>query len=484
MSIMKSIQWLIFLLPFFSFLGQGDLRACACEPESNGDYITSWYQHFNDDQACKLGTNVGDSPLNVGDIVLVQNLAKNWRLGRVTKSSQAACDIAVDDNVIIHQVPNEVLKRAIPFLSRLYQAAPSAQQFLELIERAKEHLPNPVHAHGGSLQALIVPPDSKIIHNGDYHGDLRSLRTNLHVQYHKDLMNRDFVFEPNCYPVHTGDYGDRGPNGIGVWSLLLWLKCQNSHFFLLRGNHETDNIASRYGLKKELELTYGTEEVGRIWPALIDLFKRLPHALLIGSRCSESNRYRFGLFCHGGIEGHLTKALQDLIQEAIGMDMKNGASPTLVTHYFYETPTDNGLIWSDFYADDPEDKKACDYGISSSPRFLGLYDYGKAFIRRYLEENFKSQDKKYTYNLDMIARGHGHIPGGVVELRDYIVDDQHWKTLQTEHCYSISPYSVFTCTSSPEGAHEQGCYEDAFAIIDIDDKGKWSITPHIQEWRR
>ena len=54
--------------------------------------------------------------------------------------------------------------------------------------------------------------------------------------------------------VFTGDFVDRGRNGLEVWYTLLSLKCAPGNWdkvFLIRGNHETCEISDDYGYKHE-----------------------------------------------------------------------------------------------------------------------------------------------------------------------------------------------------------------------------------------
>jgi diadenosine tetraphosphatase ApaH/serine/threonine PP2A family protein phosphatase len=66
--------------------------------------------------------------------------------------------------------------------------------------------------------------------------------------------------------------------------------------YLLRGNHEVEKINSSYGLKAELDRSYGNDSV-RVFTALNESFDHLPIAALINDT----------IFCvHGGISPGLT----------------------------------------------------------------------------------------------------------------------------------------------------------------------------------
>ncbi|TBU08907.1 serine/threonine-protein phosphatase [Hamiltosporidium tvaerminnensis] len=77
----------------------------------------------------------------------------------------------------------------------------------------------------------------------------------LHGQYF-DLLN---LFDLNGWPsesrnyVFLGDYVDRGAHSVEIFILLSVIKLKYSDsVFLLRGNHETENLNSVYGFKKEV----------------------------------------------------------------------------------------------------------------------------------------------------------------------------------------------------------------------------------------
>jgi len=102
---------------------------------------------------------------------------------------------------------------------------------------------------------------------------------------------------------------------------------------------------------------------------------------------------------------------------------------------------------------------------------------------KYLKEKFTISDKQhgFQYKVDKIFRGHQHLPGGVCKLLDAIYAGKTWLPLTNEQRYQIEPYSVFTCLSASEGLGLPGDSENAFSVIEIDQKGDWFITPHIEK---
>jgi serine/threonine-protein phosphatase 4 catalytic subunit len=105
----------------------------------------------------------------------------------------------------------------------------------------------------------------------------------IHGQY-DDLLN---IFRINGTPqttkyVFLGDYVDRGPNSVETIVLLLLYKAMYpENIVLLRGNHESKELAETYGLYKEIVTRYHSSDV---WRILCEAFHFLPLACLIGGR--------------------------------------------------------------------------------------------------------------------------------------------------------------------------------------------------------
>lgn len=85
---------------------------------------------------------------------------------------------------------------------------------------------------------IIQLNTDKVIFVGDLHGELSSARA---VQrYIKDYPDYNFVF--------LGDYADRGPQQIETFNLVIALTLAHpDRITMLRGNHESDRIAAKYG---------------------------------------------------------------------------------------------------------------------------------------------------------------------------------------------------------------------------------------------
>ena len=125
---------------------------------------------------------------------------------------------------------------------------------------------------------------------GDIHGQLEDLR----VMFHKtglisrpdepinDLKNNKYLF--------LGDYVDRGYHSLNTFLYLACLKLRfPDRIVLLRGNHESRQVSTRYGFYYEVILNYGH---AGLWMMCNDVFDLLPMAALVDE----------DVFCvHGGL---------------------------------------------------------------------------------------------------------------------------------------------------------------------------------------
>ena len=116
-----------------------------------------------------------------------------------------------------------------------------------------------VVSHGRPyIQKLIAKPKDIFIIIGDIHGYPRALIKNLLYLKVIGLLGHDLTLDSNVKMIFTGDFADRGMYGADVWYLVLSLANKNpDNVFILRGNHETEGIARRYGFAEELEVRYG-----------------------------------------------------------------------------------------------------------------------------------------------------------------------------------------------------------------------------------
>lgn len=128
---------------------------------------------------------------------------------------------------------------------------------------------------------LRIDPEINIV--GDIHGNI------------DDLIR---IFETHGYPSESrylflGDYIDRGKNGLEVMILILALKVKYpQNVYMLRGNHETNDVPKIYGFLLECTKKYG----GILFHEFVEFFKYLPIAAVVGNSI---------LCVHGGISPEL-----------------------------------------------------------------------------------------------------------------------------------------------------------------------------------
>jgi serine/threonine-protein phosphatase PP1 catalytic subunit len=86
---------------------------------------------------------------------------------------------------------------------------------------------------------------------------------------------------------------DRGKNSLETVCLLFAYKIKyKENFFLLRGNHESEQINRMYGFFDECKRRYSV----KLWKTFLDAFNNLPVAALIDDKI---------LCMHGGLSPEL-----------------------------------------------------------------------------------------------------------------------------------------------------------------------------------
>jgi serine/threonine-protein phosphatase PP1 catalytic subunit len=132
-------------------------------------------------------------------------------------------------------------------------------------------------------QPIFLELDSPINICGDIHG-----------QYYDLLRLFDYGGEPPfANYLFLGDYVDRGKNSLETICLLLAYKIKyRENFFILRGNHESENINKIYGFYDECKRRYSI----KLWKLFCDCFNCLPVAAMIDDKI---------LCMHGGLSPDL-----------------------------------------------------------------------------------------------------------------------------------------------------------------------------------
>jgi serine/threonine-protein phosphatase PP1 catalytic subunit len=98
---------------------------------------------------------------------------------------------------------------------------------------------------------------------------------------------------PETNYLFLGDYVDRGKQSIETVCLLLAYKIKYPEgVFMLRGNHECQNISRVYGFFDECKRRYSV----KLWKEFMTLFDNLPIAALVEDKI---------LCMHGGLSPDL-----------------------------------------------------------------------------------------------------------------------------------------------------------------------------------
>ena len=190
----------------------------------------------------------------------------------------------------------------------------------------------------------------------------------IHGQYF-DLLRllKKGGMPPDKNYLFLGDYVDRGDHSIETLALLMAHKIRHpENFFMLRGNHECEEINREYGFYDDCCQRYDEH----LWRVFIDVFNCLPCAALIEDK----------IFCmHGGISPDI-KNLQEIntIQRPCDIPDKGIMCD---------------LLWSD-----PE---SGDLGWGENERGVS-YTFGPDVVRSFNEK----------HDIDLICRAHQVVEDG------------------------------------------------------------------------
>lgn len=288
----------------------------------------------------------------------------------------------------------------------------------------------------------LVKPKNECCVVGDIHGSIHSLVRILQDLIKTDKLDNQLkIKNDNFRLVCTGDYVDRGFYGSEVLYLLLRLKLANwDKVFLLRGNHESIELAKFYGFTSELARKYRQSI-----DLYQDLFNHLPQALFL------KNNDKWLAFCHGGLDNRF-KVKEFLDKENAPVEICNFECDALYT----------GFLWYDICKDGD-----C-YSFTSNGRGIQLSD---------LTDLSKCWS---DLNIGVLCRGHQHLGPG---LKGPDLDDLAKKA---EILISSVNTPVFTFSTATEGGVTGGLSSDVFyGIIQTDpDYKEWKLIPHLIERKK
>jgi len=338
------------------------------------------------------------------------------------------------------------------------------------------------------IEKIKIDPKSKICFVGDIHGSIHSLLRNLLRLVSLGYLKNDFSISENkkFYMVFTGDYVDRGRYSVEVIYTLLKLKLKNMEkMFLLKGNHETISIYSKYGFTKELLDKFSTK-FKEILQSFDTFCQLLPLALFIG--CGQdptNNNNPFWIqCCHGGIEptfkpNDLKTFLENNdfilnLKDKLYQDpVEPEAAKMVKDKFLLSLDINNGFTWCDFL-----ETSEIERIYYTEDRIYNISGIGKT-LNQYLD----------SYGIKAIFRGHQHSNYGLK-----IGGETHWKLFGGKP-FSLGPlltqakqkeslgfkisevsYPIFTFSTASEGV-ELPC--DCFGILTTRNTwDEWSLLPY------
>lgn len=258
-------------------------------------------------------------------------------------------------------------------LDRLMIPKLKKSDILDLLSKCQEIFQN-------EKTLLRIEGDFNIV--GDLHGNIRDL---LRILAFGSLqMSIGYIF--------LGDYVDKGEFSIEVITLILSLKlAYPNKVFMIRGNHEFEDMNSEYGFKKQVLEEYDED----VFDTFIDCFGYIPLGAV------ANNRF---ILLHGGISPSMNTLEQiEKIERPIYTLSAEDPNIDIL----------DGILWSD-----PGDTTH----FTTNIRGRG-YVYGGLALLTFLKQN----------NLEVMIRSHQCVDG----FEDKY--DNRLLTVFSTSCYSKNP---------------------------------------------
>ena len=260
-------------------------------------------------------------------------------------------------NQIIKETPEEINERLDKLINKLLLA--------------KEYKPNTEIDLLEEEIKWVILKSYEIIKNQPVFIELNSpinICGDVHGQFYDLLRLFNYGGEPpKANYLFLGDYVDRGKNSLETIVLLLCYKIKYpENFFMLRGNHESDNINKTYGFYDECKRRFNV----KLWKKFNDLFNIFPITAIIKDKI---------LCMHGGLSPDLLNF--DLLKKIV--------RPT-------EVP-DSGLLCDLLWSDPGENIDSWgenERGVS--------YTFSEKIVEEFLDK----------YDLDLICRAHQVVENG------------------------------------------------------------------------
>ena len=230
-----------------------------------------------------------------------------------------------------------------------------------------------------------------------------------HGQFTDTLRIFDVAGKPGKKQfLFLGDYVDRGAQSIENIVYLLTLKLlRPTSIYMIRGNHETEEISTVYGLRDECCRRYSYN----VYAKLIRVFDVLPFAAIVSNT----------IFCvHGGISSESVEKLKE-VKRPLEI---NDSTPVI------------DLLWSDPGTDD---------GFVPSPRGVS-YLFGHEQALKFMKDNgFSLIIRSHEFCQDGVALPYGKYGGFITVFSA----SNYCRTMNTSAIVSISKslvlhFSLFT----------------------------------------
>ena len=306
------------------------------------------------------------------------------------------------------------------------------------------------------IQKIVVEDDDKVIVMGDFHGSVHSLCRNLLNLIDMGYLNENLKLKDKIYLVCTGDYVDRGLYSIEVLYLLMNLKIKNpNRVVLLRGNHETNRLATCFGfldeiIGKYLNMVITIED-------FIAVFKYLPLALFIGKDDD------FIMCCHGGLPVNIKgiaydeqfwRNVKDFLSENIFFKKLEGFGPD--------------LTWGDFEFNSQ-------FRRVSFQRSEGRNNGSRIFLKSIIDRGQLPQIDGQSI-IKTIFRAHQHNNNSIG-----IPGRNCWeKAGDVGIPFNVSKSIIYTFMSCPDG---YGGYDESrFDLCNVDGFGTLEIKNGFDSW--
>lgn len=335
------------------------------------------------------------------------------------------------------------------------------------IEQKRKMLCDKVEQKKMYFQKVAASCGARALVVGDIHGSAHSLGRNVLRWINEGYMDSSGELREGIYLLWTGDAADRGHYGVEVWYILmnLWLKNPDQVFFV-KGNHETKELAERYGFKAELLARYGEEKGAELAEKMYDVFDLLPEMVCWGV---EDN---FIMLVHGGLPTMLEFTLEMcddtqvitnishfVLQEEVYKLLK--AEERIA---YLQVDNSYGANWNDFITG---------MDISFSERGNNISKIGIDIVANGLKE----------YGVKVIFRGHQHNPHAVSFFSSQ--QGSMWQKIGHKSTSLLEEHPVYSFMSCPEGVGGTGddfyyCNVDGYGVLetDCDDFQYWFLAAH------